>query len=71
MPATAEPSRVTVSNLTPKSVGVTEAARLIGCSPRSVWRLLSTGDLKPVRIGRRTLVAVSSIDNLIERGGMR
>lgn len=71
MTPNAKPSRDAAPNLAPRSVGVTEAARLLGCSPRSIWRLVSTGDISTVRIGRRTLITVNSIDTLVERGGTR
>ena len=64
------PPQNVVSALAPKTVGVPEAARLLGCSTRTIWRLLTTGDLRTIRIGRRTLVAIASIDGLVAKGGV-
>ena len=54
---------------TPKLVTVPDAAKMLSISERSAWRLVSTGDLISVKLGRSTRVKVESIDRLIERGG--
>lgn len=53
----------------PRLVTVTEAAQILSISVRSAWRLISTGELSSVKLGRSTRVKVESIDRLIERGG--
>ena len=46
--------------------GVSEACNI---SKRSVWRLLASGELKPVRIGRAVRVRIADVDALVARGG--
>lgn len=53
----------------PKLVTVPRAAELLAISERSAWRLVSTGQLQAVKLGRSTRVKVESIDRLIDRGG--
>lgn len=53
----------------PRLVTVNRTAQILGISPRSTWRLVSTGALQTVKIGRSTRVKVESIDRLIDRGG--
>ncbi len=54
----------------PRLVTVPRAAELLAVSPRLVWRLIASGDLDVVRLGRATRVKVESIDQLIARGGV-
>lgn len=54
---------------TPKLVTVPHAAQMLSISERSAWRLVSTGELSSIKLGRSTRVKVESIDRLIERGG--
>ena len=50
-------------------VTVQQAAEMLAISERSAWRLVSTGALKSIKLGRSTRIRVESIDRLIERGG--
>ena len=54
---------------TPKLLTVPDAAQMLSISERSTWRLVSTGELSSVKLGRSTRITVESIDRLIERGG--
>ena len=54
---------------TPKLVTIPDAARMLSISERSAWRLVSTGELSSVKLGRSTRITVESIERLIERGG--
>ena len=53
----------------PLVVTVKEAADLLAISERTAWRLVSTGELKSVRIGRARRIRVESIETLIAQGG--
>ncbi len=53
----------------PRLTTVSRAAVLLAISERTAWRLVSTGELDVVKIGRATRIKVESIDHLIERGG--
>jgi excisionase family DNA binding protein len=55
----------------PSLISVPDAARSLGVSVRTVWRLAKKGHLRIVRLRRRSLVSVASIEALIERGGDR
>jgi excisionase family DNA binding protein len=50
----------------PLAVDVPEAARLIGVSTRTIRRLTSSGQLQVARVGRRVLVLVPSIHQLLD-----
>lgn len=51
---------------TPLALTATNAARVLGISRGSVYRLLSTGDLKAKKAGDATLVLMSSIEAYLE-----
>ena len=48
-------------------VPIEEAARAIGGSRSTVYRLIETGDLERVKIGRRALVTTESIREYVAR----
>lgn len=54
---------------TRKLVTIPDAARMLSISERSAWRLVSTGELSSVKLGRSTRITVESIERLIDRGG--
>ena len=47
---------------------VDEAAQVLACSPRLVWRLREQGALKAVKIGRVTRFRRSDIQRLVDEG---
>ncbi len=53
------------ARLEPKTLSVGEASEYIGISKTSVWRLLANGVLPRIRVGGRTLIAVSDLNGLI------
>jgi excisionase family DNA binding protein len=48
-------------------IGVAPSAATLGISVRSFYRLLRTGELPCVRVGGRTLVALTDIDAYVAR----
>jgi len=44
------------------ALSVPETAQAIGLSEREVWRRIANGTLPAVRVGRRTLIRVASLD---------
>jgi len=50
---------------------IQETAGVLKVSTRTVWRLVSSGDLKTTRLGRCVRVVASSVDEFIDRGGAR
>jgi excisionase family DNA binding protein len=52
-----------------EAVTAPEAAFLLNCSPNTVWNLLSTGQLKSFRLGRKRLIARSAVEDFIAAGG--
>ncbi|MBC9734487.1 helix-turn-helix domain-containing protein [Nocardioides sp. zg-578] len=51
-------------------ISVPEVATWLGCSPKSVWRMLAEDKLAKVKVGARTLVTPESVDDYIARGGV-
>lgn len=60
MPATSE-QRLTLTR--------PEAARALGCSTRTLDRLISFGAIRSIRLLRRRVVPVADLRRLVERGG--
>lgn len=53
------------TNLPKLAVSVPETCDLTGLGETTIWKLIREGELKVVRIGRRTLVPVSEIEALL------
>lgn len=51
-----------------KIFSITAAAELLSISPWTVRAYIRTGKLKPVRIGRRVLLAEAELERLITAG---
>lgn len=49
-------------------MSVNETCDMLGISRTTIYRLISTGRLETVRIGRRRLVRLSSIEELASHG---
>ncbi len=49
----------------PLLVSIEEAARLLSISTRTVYRLIEDASLPYIKLGRRTLVSVASLENWI------
>lgn len=50
----------------PLSVGIVEAARLVGVSRQSLYRLVRAKRLRSVKVGGRRLFAVSDLRALVD-----
>ena len=55
----------------PLVLRVAETAGLLAVSPRTVWRLIGTGDLSVVRVLGSVRVTRASVDAFLKRGGTR
>lgn len=53
--------------LEPLAVGTTEAARLLGVSRPTLYRLLSQTDFPSFRVGNRVLISVAGLQEWIAR----
>lgn len=51
--------------LTPKAYSVEQLTRVLSLGRSSIFGLIKRGQLKAVRIGRRTLVPAASVDELL------
>lgn len=52
---------------TPRMIDVTEVATILSVSTRTVWRLVSSGELpQPIRFGRNVRWRASDIEEWIE-----
>lgn len=54
--------------LEPLAVTVPEAARLLGVSAALVYEMIARGELKAVRLGRRLVVPIANLRELIGAG---
>lgn len=48
------------------TVSVREVREITGLGETTIWKLIREGNLRVVRVGRRTLVPMSEIDALID-----
>lgn len=55
-----------VTNESPISYSVREAAAIIGISKSKLYTMLGTGEIQCVRLGGRTLIRRTDIDKLLE-----
>lgn len=44
------------------AVSISEAALLVGVSPRTLWNVIARGELRPARLGRRRVLLVADLD---------
>lgn len=51
------------------TVSVQEAAKALSLGRSKIYELICSGDLKVVKIGRRTLITAASIRNLVNAQG--
>jgi hypothetical protein len=51
----------------PLTVSVKVAAGALGLGLTTVWGLISAQELEVIRVGRRTLVVVASMERFVER----
>ena len=49
------------------SYSVKDAARQIGVSNRTIWRLIGTGEIPTFKLGCRTLIRAEALKDLIDR----
>lgn len=54
-----------------RALSVAEAARTIGLSRATVYRLVQQKRLATVKIGSRRLVPVTALDNLLEKAAAK
>jgi excisionase family DNA binding protein len=54
-----------------RALSVVEAARALGISRASVYRLVQQKRLATVKIGSRRLVPVTALDNLLEKAAAK
>lgn len=55
-----------MSTPNPRLVSVPEAGEMLGVSRATAWRMVDAGTLPTVRVGRRRLVPVAAIDELVD-----
>jgi excisionase family DNA binding protein len=55
----------------PLTVRIPEAVRLIGIRRSKLYELIASGDLETVKVGQCTLIPMTSLRALIERGRHR
>jgi excisionase family DNA binding protein len=48
------------------TISVSDAAKAIGIGKTTLYRLINTGQVTPVRIGRRTLIETASVRALVK-----
>lgn len=50
------------------TVTVADARTALGLGRTSLYRLMAKGQLQKVKVGRRTLITVASVEQLVARG---
>ncbi|QKV63036.1 helix-turn-helix domain-containing protein [Pseudomonas sp. 43A] len=55
------------NQVSPLSVSVEDAARIVGYSRSGVYELIASGDLKAFKIGRRRLILMTELKAWVER----
>jgi excisionase family DNA binding protein len=58
-------SEASESPMLPMLVSIEKAAHLLGVAPRTVYRMLADHELPYVKVGRRTLLSVGSLESWI------
>ena len=56
------------NSMEPMTVTVGDARRMIGLGKTKTYELLASGELRSTQIGKRRLVFVASIKELLEKG---
>ncbi|CAN5349129.1 hypothetical protein BH20ACT13_BH20ACT13_25870 [soil metagenome] len=51
----------------PRAISVNDTAAVLGISRATVYRLIQSGDLRPVRVGRRLRFRLEELDAYLER----
>ena len=51
----------------PKFYTISDASKVLHCCPAHIYNLFKANILTPVRVGRKTLIPISQIDDLIAR----
>lgn len=63
-----QPQKTESQKSQPKAVGIDEAARLLGIRPSTVRAYVSKRRIHFIRIGRRVLIPVETIDKILSEG---
>lgn len=56
-----------IATITPLSVSVEEAARLVGHSRSGIYEVIAQGELKAFKLGKRRLILMAELKAWIER----
>jgi excisionase family DNA binding protein len=64
-PAPAAPTTSAVAPLPRLTLTSGEAAQVLGISEQTVYRLMRTGEIPVVRFGRRTVIRVCDLEDLL------
>jgi len=62
-----EPATANASSVEPLAVRIPTAMQLIGVGRSTVYALIKAGELRTVKLGRATLITMSSLRRLVER----
>lgn len=63
-----ESSQETLNELSRRAVSIREAARLLSISPRTIHNYIASNSIRTVRVGRRVLVPMKSVNEVLARG---
>ena len=55
-----------MNQVEPRTLTVTQAARMLGISRGSAYEAAKTGELPVIRIGKRLLVSMEALDRMLE-----
>ena len=63
-----EPLQVPMNEPSRQAVSIREAARLLSISPRTIHNYVALGVIRTVRVGRRVLVPMKSVNEIVSKG---
>lgn len=55
------------SNALRIALSISEAAAALGVGRSMIYVLIGSGEIRPIKIGRRTLIPIESIDSFMDR----
>ena len=56
------------TNIEPLAVSINEAGKMLSISRSSIYRYIYAGNIRPVQLGRRQVIPVSQLKEILDSG---